>query len=189
MVSLRIGVARRGSGPDEPGDRVDGLGDLLARLGVAGAGGVHDAVVHVLLEQAQRDGLQGLRHRRDLGEDVDAVLLVLHHPLQPAGLALDAPQPLEVVVLAVDVAVLVLFHVQHGTPLGYGAQAMKKGRRPAGRRPEDAAGCAQPSRGCGTTPRMSSISFSERWSSASLAAMIRLVVSSTSPRRSASSRV
>ena len=64
------------------------------------AGGVDDAVRHVLVEQAEGDRLERLRHRGDLGEDVDAVLLLLDHPLQPAGLALDPAQPLEVVVLA-----------------------------------------------------------------------------------------
>src|SRR5680860_598491 len=73
--------------------------------GAAGLRRVDHAVAHVLLEQAQCHGLQRLRHRRDLGEDVDAVLLVVHHPLQPTRLALDPAQALEVVVLAVDVAV------------------------------------------------------------------------------------
>src|SRR5215218_7358753 len=96
------------SGTDEPRDRLGGLADLLVGLVAAGARGVDDAVAHVLLEQAEGDRLQRLRHGGDLGEDVDAVLLVLDHALQTAGLALDAAQPLEVVVLAVDVTVLVL---------------------------------------------------------------------------------
>src|SRR5918993_3569790 len=96
------------SGADEPRDRLGGLADLLVGLAAAGARGVDDAVAHVLLEQAEGDLLQRLRHGGDLREDVDAVLLVLDHALQTAGLALDAAQPLEVVVLAVDVAVLVV---------------------------------------------------------------------------------
>src|SRR3954447_25039506 len=107
------------SGLHEPGDRADGLGHLLAGLVVTGAGGVDHAVVHVLLEQADRDRLEGLRHRGDLGQDVDAVLLVLDHPLQPAGLPLDAAQPLKVVVLAMDVAVLVLRHTTQHTRAEY----------------------------------------------------------------------
>src|SRR3954453_14973054 len=99
---------RGGSGPDQPRDRVGRLADLLVGLGAAGHGGGDDARTQVLLEQAERDRLQRLRHRRDLGEDVDAVLLVLDHALQAAGLALDPPEALEVVVLAVDVAVLVV---------------------------------------------------------------------------------
>ena len=56
----------------------------------------------------------------DLGEDVDAVLLLVDHPLQAARLALDATQPPEVVVLLMDVAVLVrhdLCRLVHGSPL------------------------------------------------------------------------
>src|ERR687889_2545645 len=96
----------RWSGADEAGDRLGGLADLLVGLAAPRLCGLDDAVRHVLLEQAESDPPQRLRHGRDLREDVDAVLLVLDHPLQPAGLALDAAQPLEVVVLAVDVAVL-----------------------------------------------------------------------------------
>src|SRR3954452_10515564 len=96
------------SGTHEAGDGLGGLADLLLGLPAAGARGLDDAVAEMLLEQAEGDRLQGLRHRRDLGEDVDAVLLVLDHALQTAGLALDATEPLEVLVLAVDVAVVVL---------------------------------------------------------------------------------
>src|SRR4051812_41268218 len=103
--SFRSGC--RQSGADQPGDRLGGLADPVVGLATPGTGGVHDAGAQVLLEQAEGHRLQRLGHRRDLGEDVDAVLLVLDHPLQPAGLALDAAQPLEVVVLAADVAVLV----------------------------------------------------------------------------------
>ena len=95
--------------------------------------GVDDAVAHVLLEQAEGDRLQRLRHRRDLGEDVDAVLLLLDHPLQAAGLALDAAQPLEVVVLAVDVAVLVLVRAAPSSTVSMSfpsrARSLRRARR------------------------------------------------------------
>ena len=39
----------------------------------------------------ERDGLEGARQRADLREDVDAVLLVLDHLVDAAGLTLDAP--------------------------------------------------------------------------------------------------
>src|SRR5688500_6640462 len=133
-------------------------------------------MAHVLLEQAQCDRLECLRHRGDLGEDVDAVLLVLDHALQAAGLALDAAQPLEVVVLAVDVAVPEFRH----SPI-----IPREGMRARGVWP----GGQSDSRGWGTTPRIASICSLDRCSSASVAAMIRLVVSSTSPSRSASSSV
>src|SRR5690349_22622496 len=90
------------SGADETRDGLGGLADLLVGLAVADSGGLDDAVAQVLLEQAERDGLEGLRHGGDLGEDGDAVLLVLDHALQTAGLALDAARALEVRVLAVD---------------------------------------------------------------------------------------
>src|SRR3569833_3264867 len=106
----------RGSGPDEPRDGVGRLADLFVGLGSAGLGGGDDAVAQVRLEQAQSDRLQRLRHRRDLGEDGDAVLLVLDHALQAAGLALDATESLEVLVLAVDVAVLARAHGRNYTP-------------------------------------------------------------------------
>src|SRR4029079_14211727 len=43
-------------------------------------------------------------HRGDLGQDVDAVLLLVDHPLQATGLPLDPAQPLEDVVLVAEVA-------------------------------------------------------------------------------------
>ena len=72
---------------------------LTSASGPPLARGVDDAVRQVLVEQPERHRLQRLGHRGDLGEDVDAVLLLLDHPLQAADLALDAAQALEVVVL------------------------------------------------------------------------------------------
>src|SRR4051794_12854012 len=126
------GESSRVSGSDETRDGLGGLADLLVRFATAGSGRLDDAMAEVLLEQAERDRLQGLRHRRDLGEDVDAVLLVLDHPLQSPGLALDAAESLEVLVLAVDVAVLVLAHRGNYTPLGFMASTAG-GRSSAGR--------------------------------------------------------
>jgi hypothetical protein len=51
-------------------------------------------VAEVLLQQAQGYRLQGPGDRGDLGQEVDAVLIVLDHPLQAADLALDAPERL-----------------------------------------------------------------------------------------------
>jgi hypothetical protein len=78
------------SGPDQTGDRVRGLLDLLGRAVAAFGQRLADAVAEVLLKQAEGDGLQGLGGRRDLREDVDAVLILLDHPLQAADLAFDA---------------------------------------------------------------------------------------------------
>ena len=74
-----------------------------------------------------RHGLQGLGHGGDLGEDVDAVDVLVDHPGDAADLALDAAQALEVVVLGVGVAVhglhalrgvKVARRLQHSIPLG-----------------------------------------------------------------------
>ena len=63
---------------------------------------------HVVLQQAEGHILQGGVDRGDLREDVDAVLLLIDHPVDTAGLPLDALEPGEVALLLVDVAVLVL---------------------------------------------------------------------------------
>src|SRR5688572_16639271 len=87
------------SAPHEARDGGAGLGDL-GRRGVVGlARGVDDAVRDVLLEQAEAHGLEGAGHRAHLGEDVDAVGVVVDHPRDAAHLALDAAQPLEMVPL------------------------------------------------------------------------------------------
>ena len=101
---MLIGLAQ------QPADGVRGFLNLVLhnRRVPGGFGilcGTDDAVGDVVLEQADADGVQGLVDRGHLREDVDAVLLLLHHPLEPAGLAPDATEPLEVGVLARDVAV------------------------------------------------------------------------------------
>jgi hypothetical protein len=53
----------------------------------------------VVVEQPERDLLQALRGCRDLGEDVDAVLVLLDHPGDPTDLTLDAAKASEQVVL------------------------------------------------------------------------------------------
>src|ERR671932_138032 len=67
------------------------VADLDLRLVVvARAGGVDDAVGDVVLEEPEADGLQGLRDGRDLGEDVDAVRVLVHHALKSPDMPLDA---------------------------------------------------------------------------------------------------
>ena len=53
----------------------------------------------VIVEEAEGDALQRPGRGAHLGEHVDAVLIVLDHPLQAADLTLDAPQALEIGVL------------------------------------------------------------------------------------------
>ena len=57
-----------------------------------------------LVEEPDGDRLEGLGDGRDLGEHVDAVRVLVDHALQPAHLALDAPEALHVVVLVHRVA-------------------------------------------------------------------------------------
>ena len=59
---------------------------------------------HVVVGQAQADALKGLGGRGDLGKHVDAVRVFLDHPLQASHLALDAPEPLEMILLVVGVS-------------------------------------------------------------------------------------
>ena len=46
----------------------------------------------VVFEQAHGDLLQAVGRGGDLGEDVDAVLILLHHPLEPPYLTFDAAE-------------------------------------------------------------------------------------------------
>jgi len=57
----------------------------------------------MVFDQAEGDGLQGPGHRGDLGQDVDAVGVVLDHPLEPAHLTLNAAQPLEVSIFVLGI--------------------------------------------------------------------------------------
>ncbi len=88
----------------EPLDRLHRFVDLGVADRRIRSGGVAHAVAHVLVEQTETHALQRLRDRDDLREHVDAVLVVVDHPLQAAHLALDAAQPLAVVVLLEAVA-------------------------------------------------------------------------------------
>jgi hypothetical protein len=45
------------------------------------------------LQQADRDSLERPRGRGDLGQDVDAVRILVHHPVQAPYLPFDAAQP------------------------------------------------------------------------------------------------
>src|SRR5690606_16725062 len=98
---------RRGRGgwrsrPHQPGDGPARLVDLLGGVVPGGDRLVH-AVVEVVVEQGEGDALEGAGRGGDLGEDVDAVRVLLHHAVDPAHLALDAAQPLEQGVLRLDV--------------------------------------------------------------------------------------
>src|SRR6266545_576239 len=93
------------SGPDQAGDGLRRLADLRGRHLAALGGSLGYAVPQMVFHQAQRHRLQRPGHRRHLGQDVDAVLVFLDHPLQPAHLALDPAQPGEVSLLVRGVSV------------------------------------------------------------------------------------
>ena len=57
--------------------------DLAIGLGPSFGCSADDAVAQVFLEQTERDRLKRARHRGYLGEDIDAVLLLLDHLLRP----------------------------------------------------------------------------------------------------------
>ena len=76
--------------------------------GSGSAAAPDDAVADVLLHQPEADGVQGLGDGGDLGEDVDAVLVLIDHPGDAADLALDPFEPQEVGVLVGGVAVLLV---------------------------------------------------------------------------------
>src|SRR5205085_6351290 len=51
--------------------------------------------MRVIVEQAERDLVECGARGAYLREDVDAVAVLLHHPLDTADLTLDPPQPCE----------------------------------------------------------------------------------------------
>src|SRR5207247_3687711 len=78
---------------------MDGLQELL-RLGrcvafVARADRVRNAMVDVLIEDLEREAVERGADGGDLREDVDAVAVVLDHPLDAAHLSLDPVQALD----------------------------------------------------------------------------------------------
>src|SRR5450759_3565337 len=84
------------SSTDQPGDGLAGFVDLVVGDVTSGAYGVLDAGTEVVVEEREGERLERFGDRGDLGEDVDAVLVVCDHLLQAADLALDAAQPVEV---------------------------------------------------------------------------------------------
>src|SRR5680860_1184298 len=92
--------------PDQPFDGTGRLGDhLVATCAVPAGDRLPDAVADVLVEQADRDGLQRLVDEDAYCIDVLTQVAAATKALQTANLAFYAPQPLEVVVLVGRVAV------------------------------------------------------------------------------------
>src|SRR5262245_47925308 len=93
-----------GLGAQQAFDGRDGLGDLGVALVRVALGRLADAVAQVLVEEAEAHALERPGHGRDLGEDVDAVLLLVDHAGDAAHLPLDPGESLAVVVLVHRVA-------------------------------------------------------------------------------------
>ena len=76
-----------------------GFRDLLLTVAMVVFDGMHHAMAKVFIEQTQTHALQRFAHRSDLCEYVDAIRVVVNHPLQSSNLALNAAEPHSVVVL------------------------------------------------------------------------------------------
>src|SRR5690625_1486414 len=109
--ALRVAV-ECASGADEPGDGVRGFFDLVLGGLAAGFRGVDDTLLEVVVKQPECHTLERIGQGADLGEDVDAVLLLVDHAVDAAGLALDAFKPGEVAVFVGDVAVVAALAVR-----------------------------------------------------------------------------
>src|SRR5579862_4417708 len=103
--NLRRGKTAR-SRPHESLHRGRRLAHLFVRVGAARRHRVTDAVVEVVAEELDRDGLQRPGGRGDLGQDVDAVHIILNHALETPHLTLDAAEAAQDRVLLSRVATL-----------------------------------------------------------------------------------
>jgi hypothetical protein len=63
------------------------FGSLGLNFGLA----ADHAVVSVIFQEPQRNLVESCLYRGDLGHDIDAVPIVLNHPLNTANLAFDSP--------------------------------------------------------------------------------------------------
>src|SRR6266568_955120 len=86
----RVDDEQSGLAPHQPLDSVVELPDLFASA--ARPDRFRYAMLRMVGEQLERDTLERRPGRVDLGEDVDAVAILPHHLLDPAHLALDAPE-------------------------------------------------------------------------------------------------
>src|SRR5204863_6253969 len=81
-----------------------GAHELVGALALLRLRGTDDAVVRVIVQQPERDLVQRRLDGRDLGEDVDAIAVLLDHALDAADLALDAAQAGQELVLGGGIA-------------------------------------------------------------------------------------
>src|ERR1019366_9532681 len=109
--------------PSRANQACDGLGglvELCLRLVPAALDGVGDAVRQVVVEQLQCHRLERPRRGGHLFEHVDAVPVLIDHPLQSPHLPFDTSQALLDRFLLVDVARMRhLLHLPLYTPYGH----------------------------------------------------------------------
>jgi len=100
-----VGIADRAASASE--EAFDG-GGCFVDLGVEGfiafVGGVVDAVAKVFVDEPDAHALEGLGDRADLGQDVDALGVLVDHALESSDLAFDAAQSIQVVLFGKCVA-------------------------------------------------------------------------------------
>jgi hypothetical protein len=76
----------------EAPDGAHQLVELLVGLRPAVVQCISDAAAYVRIEDVDRDLLEGGLDGRHLGEDVDAIGVLVHHPLEAPDLAFDAAE-------------------------------------------------------------------------------------------------
>src|SRR6266511_651567 len=119
MRAAASSVARK------PAHRVQELVALRLRRIARGQRARH-AVPHVVVEDLERQRLEGGIHRGDLRDDVDAVAVVLDHPLDAADLPFDSVETLDERVLVLGVAVFV--RLRHAVAPSVVCRALRKRR-------------------------------------------------------------
>jgi hypothetical protein len=104
VVVLAVILWLAGSlGLDEAGDSVRSFSDFIGGVVAAFGHGLRNAVTYMFFEKANGNRLQRPGHGRDLGEDIDAVVVLGDHALQAAYLPLHAAQSFYVAVLVVGI--------------------------------------------------------------------------------------
>ena len=91
---------------------------MFGSVDVPAGSGACNAMMQVLVEQLDADTLEGLADCGDLGQDVDAVGVVLDHSSETTDLALDRAKPSQQQLLVVGIAGKCV-HVWEYTPQGY----------------------------------------------------------------------
>src|SRR5690606_25787443 len=108
---------------------------LKCLLVIACSSRIEHAVLEVVVEKSRRNPLNGPRERTNLGEDVDAVLLLIDHARDPPRLPFDAFHALQILRLVFDIAVMsVMFGRRHWCHLSWHAYCFVTLRKPFSRR-------------------------------------------------------